>query len=336
MFLDEIYSELYAIAGHVGPLGEESVRGAALLLAQPRYATSETPAALLVDDLERVIRSIPVDEKTDDEEERRGNAPPAYASRYFQAHARRYFSLDGAGEGFSHRRAFGRAHVNGSVVAWTNRGVVYRVAAGLLDLWIEEAEDPALTLGASEPAQSYAIDSVRAAMHIGRHPRLSPAREVLSYNLRVLTQGLQTLELPFVRGSTDLIAASTEPGSRVDAQMAVGSRNGVVAVLFGRGLGPCEPVRIRVGHKARRNPLRPVRIEVEYLVAQPTGRLTLEVEMPTAKSQFAWQVTVETAKVVDTELCFDTAIIDEPASGGWSCEDPKVNATYKLRGVRVY
>lgn len=330
MFLDDLYGELYAIAKHQGPLDEEAVAGAALLLGQ--YDGEPNPRALLVADIERVIESIPLD--TGDEEERGDGPPPAYASRYFQSHARRYFSLDGAGQAISHRRAFGRKNVNGTVVTWTNRAVIYRVAAGLLALWIEKEYDGDDVSGlASEEAKprGYHISSVRATKYIDRYWWLRPSREVLRYDLRLNSLGPHILELPSSIGTTLPPVASTEPGRHSAAELVTGHR-GLVGVVFGGLLSPGEGMRLRVDRRSHRFRLTPHRPEVKYRVNEPVDTLTLAVE--THRSGVKWEVVEEQYVNSDGTLQPASEVIDEPDGSTWVCGKPKIHATYTLRALR--
>jgi hypothetical protein len=328
MSLEDIYTDLYAIAGHRGPLDEDAVRGATTILARPRYAESPTPAAQLVEDLEGVIESIPNDVAGDDEEEQKGSALPAYASRYFRSHARRYFSLDGAGETLTRRRAFGRKNVNGTVLTWTNRGVIYRVAAGLLELWAR-TDGPNATGNETSYGLCYRIDSVKAIRYIERVWD-RPTRDVLEYDIRLLTAGPHILVLPFPAVSTILSVVSTEraAGNPKPQLIAVAGQNkSFAAVVFGAQQQPGERVRIQVDHVPQGFRFRGNHAWSHYLVDQPVGALVLEVCPRRPSDDYKWQVSAYGP--VNSEA----KAIAKPSDGIWSCENPEAGWRYRLDGT---
>lgn len=139
MALEDIYDDLYAVAKHRGPLDEEAVRRATAVLAMPRYAQAPNPAALLVEDLKRVIDTIPdAASATDEDDEAEAKRESSVARMGMLA--RRYFSLEDAGKPLTDRRVLpGEKPPGGGVGAWRNQGVIYRVIAGLLELQLEVA-----------------------------------------------------------------------------------------------------------------------------------------------------------------------------------------------------
>jgi hypothetical protein len=330
MSLEDIYADLYAIAGHRGPLDEDAVRSATTILARSRYTDSPTPAAQLVKDLENVIESIPNDVAGDDEEDQKGSAPPAYASRYFRSHARRYFSLDGSGEVLSRRRAFGRKNVNGTVLTWTNRGVIYRVAAGLLELWAKIDGSDAAGSKASY-GLSYRIDSVKAIRYLERAWDY-PTRDVLEYDLCILASGPHLLVLPLPALFTTLSVVSTEraAGNPKPQLIAVaGEDQSLAAVVFGAQQRPGERVRIQVEHMPRGIQFRRRRNHAwsRYPVDQPVGTLVLEVNPRGPSGDYKWQVSAH------GPITSEAKIIEDPSNRIWSCENPDVGSRYQLYGT---
>jgi hypothetical protein len=317
MSLEAIYSDLEAIAKKRGPLNEDAVRTATAILAQPRYAESPSPGALLIKDLERVIEAIP-------------NYPapetsPPWASQNFRDYARRYFSLDASGQTFTHRRTFGRKETGGSVGAWMSRGVLYRVAAGLLELWADASNPDAADGGEMMPG--YRIDSVQATRRVEPDP-LRPTRNVLKFDLRLTAPGPHLLVLPFMTKSTTLIEVSTEraDGTPKSQLMPVESDGGwtFAAVAFGAQQPPGERVQIMVENR----PLREIGPHVwsAYRPNQSIGSLILEV-IPYSTRDYKWEV----LKTDPGESDYMT--INTPSSGIWRCENPDEGVKYELHGT---
>ena len=315
MFLEEFYADLEAIAKHRGPLDVDAVRRSTTILARPRYANAANPAQLLVNDLELVIAAIP-------------NYPlPAkaadvpWASQKFGDYARRYFSIDGAGQTFTHRRTFGRKDPGGTAGPWMTRGVLYRVAAGLLELWTDGGW-PAVDFSAT--AASCYIDSV----HVSRHVEASDAaraREIAEYTLRVTTSGPHLLILPFPARSTSLIELAAEQPCEIPKPGIV-EVDAVLASRAGVAFGTCSPgerVHLKAQHRSREDLAR-----AGYKVDQAVGTLSLVVRLPDNDIGHTWEVQRTSAD----QQARDT--IAEPSEGFWTCCNPQPGY-YKLTGTSV-
>jgi hypothetical protein len=338
MSLEEIYADLDKIAKHQGKLDEDAVLGAAAILARPRYAASSNPAALLVEDLERVIEAVP------NYPDPQGKPKEEWSSYNLRSYARQYFSLDNPGATLSYRRMFGRkGDSGGSLGTWMSRGVLFRVAAGLLEL---EINDLTSTPEATQ-SQDYRIESVRAIREIGKS-RFASVRDTLVYDLSVSTPGRHMLSLPFSLPYEQHLSAFTYDG--LDKHYSVKSQ--LVSVDRGRNFDTVifeipqqyvdESVRITVVSKPRIETLRTrllakhdhrwrllsEHMAAKYLVAQPMNTLILEVEVYPKKlaDQFDWIATsgidspdeAEHAGVVDNTLRLD---------------HPDIGRTYCLSGT---
>lgn len=313
MLLEAIYSDLEAIAKKRGPLNEDAVRLATTILARPRYAESPSPSALLVEDLERVIDSIP-------------NYPapetsPPWASQNFRDYARRYFSLDGAGQTLSHRRAFGRKDPGGSVLTWMHRGVLYRVAAGLVELWaVGDSQDS----NVSERTLGYRIDFLHEIKHFNPD---GSARNILKYELHVITSGPHILVLPLAAQSTTLTEFDAEhAGSDPKPQVVEvdGTAVSCAALVFSVQQ-PAERVRIKVQHTTRDSYPQ----THEHTIDHQVKRLVLEVNLPeSSRNAYKWEVRGSMPGSPDNT-------IDEPSEGMWACENPQVGKTYRLIGTQL-
>ena len=315
MFLEELYADLEAIAKHRGPLDVDAVRRSTTILARPRYAEAANPAGLLVSDLELVIAAIP-------------NYPlPAkaadvpWASQKFRDHARRYFSIDGAGQTFTHRRTFGRKDPGGAAAPWMTRGVLYRVAAGLLELWADEGR-AAVELSAT--AASCRIDSVGVLRHFAASG-VARARDTANYTLRVVTSGPHLLILPFPARSTSLIELVAEQPCEIPKPDVV-AVDAVLASCAAVAFGTCSPgerVHIRAQHRSREDLARQ-----GYRVNQAVGTLSLAVHLPNNENGHTWEVQRTSVDQQARET------IAEPSEGYWTCSDPQPGY-YKLAGTPV-
>ena len=322
MSLQDIYSDLERIAKHLGPLDKDAVRGATSILARPRYTASLDPAALLVDDLKSVIEAIP------NYPVPKTSADVEWSSYKFKNYARRYFSLDAAGQMFTHRRNFGRNDPGGSVGAWMNRGVLYRVAAGLLELWAPDT-DPHGTGG-------YQTDRVRATRSLSPGPLFSKF-EVLEYDLRLNVSGPHLLPLPLPTRFTSLetVAPEREDGTPKAQLVAIGGTRLAgftygrrAAVVFGSQQPPGERVTIKVVGVTFVDDDPAGSARSAYQVDQPVSKLELEVNLQ-SPNHYKWQV-FKTARGEPDEVPIDT-----PVAGSWHCDSPEVGYTYLLRGTRL-
>ena len=331
MSVEDIYGDLEKIAKHVGSLDKDAVRDATSILARPRYTASVDPPGLLVDDLKSVIEAIP-------------NYPvPAtsanveWSSYKFQNYARRYFSLDAAGQMFTNRRNFGRKDPGGSVGAWMNRGVLYRVAAGLLALWAPD-NDPRSNIG-------YRIDRVRATRDLYPGLLFDSKSDSLRYDLRLVVSGPHLLPLPLPARFTSLSTVVTEcddgtPKAQLVALggkrlAGLGGSKRVAAVVFGSQQPSGERVAITVERHTFEDgsPTHPGgrptgSARSMYRVDQPVSRLELAVDLQSSKD-YKWQV----FKTAHDELSGPP--IDIPAVGSWYCDSPEVGYTYLLLGSRL-
>jgi hypothetical protein len=310
MGVERLYDELYAIAKHVGSLDETAVSGADWILSQSRYATAPNPSGLLVEDLKRVIADIPTDTHPEKKE-----PDPAWNGRYFQLYAKRYFLLEAAGEQIEHRRSFGRKGRPSAV--WMNRGVVYRVAAGLLMLWSDfENASGAGLLG----DQGYEIEEVRMARQI--NPVM--VREHLKYEIAVLRPDPQVLMLPFPAGKLTSVSYFTDaeilhpPPQRVTVRM---HQKPWTAVVFGMH-DPGAHLRIIADRISRRSGSP----EAFFPVDQPIGNLGLRVEDNVGPSnEYRWE-----ARSVDA--LGHVTVLERDAGNEWFIENPSAKMGYELRG----
>jgi hypothetical protein len=309
MSLEEIYSDLEAIAKKRGPLDEEAVLSATAILARPRYAKSESPCALLVEDLEHVIASIPNYPSPE--------ASPPWASQNFRGYARRYFSLDAAGQTLSNRRAFGRKEPGGSVLAWMHRGVLYRVAAGLIELWAS-ADEPSTAL----PVPGHRIEALQVIKHFNPD---GSARNIVKCELHAITSGIHVLVLPLAAQSATLLEFDAEHlDSRLAPQVVEldGIPKSSAAVLFSVEQ-PATDVRLKVNQPTRDTHTETCLLHVDALVE----KLILEVDITDASAKYyRWQVRREQFGQVET--------IAEPPEGRWRCDNPEPGG-YCLEGIRL-
>jgi hypothetical protein len=327
MSVEEIYDELYAIAGHVGPLDEDAVQSATRILALPRYAASPPRAALLVDDLKHVISEIPADTWPEKPE------GDPWASRYFRSYARRFFSLDASGEMLSHRRSFGRKDPGGTAGTWMNRGVVYRVAAGLLELWsetgnLQEWQDEARI------EQGYRINAIRATRHLEKSKSF-PSRDVFEYKLHLLTTGPHLLMLPFPYRYTALALShnTMHLTGQPQPQLISVERDSqqVAAAIFGLDAQPEQRVSLQVEHRPRITGRCPDLTSCGYEVNQPVGSLTLAVaSWEIHKEEREWRLLA-----IDSKDPRDATTLDEPSAPYVSISQPEVGTWYQLDGFRI-
>ncbi len=308
MSLEDLHKDLEAIAKHVGPLDEDAVTRATTILARARYTASPNPAALLVDDLKRVIEAIPnypVPETSTDVE---------WSSYKFRSYARRYFSLDAIGEGFTHRRTFGRKDPGGSVGAWMTRGILYRVAAGLIDIWASSD---------SERGLSYCIDFLHALRYFKPN---GLARDILEYELTTFTSGAHIVVLPLPAKSTTLMEFDAEHAGSDPKPQVVGvdgtaaSNSAVVFSVKQEGVH----VRIKVQHTSPGS-----YPQTDCVVERQTKKLVLEVDLPVESANaYSWDVSRSSRCLPGVET------LAEPSEGKWSCEDPEPGS-YALVGTRL-
>lgn len=326
MSLEDAFDDLLEVAKHRGELDVEAVRKATTVLAWPRYAESADPAALLVQDLKRVIAGIatqPVDDEEPDDAD--DDVEPQAADKSLHAYARRYFSQEVPGSPFTYRQKL--AGDPGGGRKWMSFGVIYRVLAGLLALQIEAA---AVTAAISETSagRGYRIDSVRVLRDVKRSSRLYPIREVAEYELCVLAGGPHLLMLPFPLEYTKLVTvAADRPGGHPQPQLVALNDDGRrAAVVFGAQQDPGERVRIQAEHRPRKSRRSGVLDSVSYPVTQLIGELVLEVQPNTVMKGYRWTVTTQGPMASDHEE------IAWPKSRAWSCCNPDVGMTYRLCG----
>jgi hypothetical protein len=334
MSLEAIYADLYGVAKHRGPLDEDAVRRATAVLALPRYARAANPAALLVEDLKRVIAAIPDAVATSDEDEDAHDEAAAEqrsSVAYMGKLARRYFSLEAVGDTITDRRIIEATRPPGSTVTWRNRGVVYRVIAGLLELQVEVAEATAVTHVASE--LSYRVDSVRLTREtegLSWYPRT----DTLEYDICLLASGPHLLVLPFPPQQTKLVVVASErPSGYPQPQLVRIADDGdrAAAVVFGAQQPPGERVRIQVEHRRRSfRPLAQWRSEcISYQVSHPVGELVLQLRIyGDTTTDATWGVTAR------GPVASDAKTLAQPVSGIWGCTNPEIGKTYTLFGVR--
>ncbi|MGE5700830.1 MAG: hypothetical protein ACM3VU_00275 [Arthrospira platensis] len=335
MSLEDIYADLDKIAKHQGKLDEEAVLSAAAILARPRYATSSNSAALLVEDLKQVIEAIP------NYPDPQGKPKEKWSSYNLQSYARQYFSLDNPGTTLSYRRMFGRqGDPGGSFGKWMSRGVLFRVAAGLLELEVNDlASAPEAT-----HSHDYRIESVRAIRQIGKS-RFASVRDILVYDLSIFRSGRHMLELPVSlphEGHLSVFACDG-PNTRFAVKKTlismVGGRNFDSIVFEIPQQYVNESVHITVDSKPRVETLRTrffakhehrwrllrEHMMTKYLVTQPVDTLILEVDVYPKKlaNQFDWVA---------------TSGIDNPHEAGYAgvddntlrIENPDIGRTYCL------
>src|ERR1035441_3868165 len=184
---EAIYSDLYGIARHIGPLDEDAVKGAGVILSFERYRRASEPARLLAADLIGIIEGLPDDAGGEDRVEGDARASETPVGIGLRTSARRYFSREGTGQTLTNRRKLGGEKLSGSTAKWMNYGTLYRVAAGLYELQVlsqREAQGP-----------TYRITSEHLARYV-RH-ELLPVRDILTYDLCELTDGSHSLRVPF-------------------------------------------------------------------------------------------------------------------------------------------
>lgn len=333
MALEDIYADLYAVAKHRGPLDEEAVRRATAVLALPRYARASNPAALLVEDLKRVIDTIPdaavPTDEDDDAEAKRESAVARMGTL-----ARRYFSLEDSGETLTHRRQLrGESKPSGSTAMWRNQGVVYRVIAGLLELQVEVAA-AAEEITETDSRLGYRIDSARLLRDIRPHSRLYPTRDTLEFDICLLADGPHLLMLPFPLRHTELVVVATErPSGHPQPQLVsvAAAAASAAAVVFGAQQQPGERVRIQVERRPRLIWRQPPRLleRVSYHVDMPIGELVLQVRPNALRTKFSWSVSAR------GPVASDEKVVAHPFSNIWGCSNPEIGKTYTLHGARV-
>jgi hypothetical protein len=314
MSVERLYDELYEIAKHVGPLDEEAVQGAVSILARPRYANHPNPAALLVADLKQVIATIADDLHPEE-------APgPESASRYFQHYARRYFSLEACGQQIDHRRAFGRPNKKGTVFTWMNRGVIFRVAAGLLDLWAETTAEHAPSLPGD--GGGYRIEMVQASRGLPPHGP-GAVQDRLEYDIETLRPDPQVIILPLPRRWTTVSALTDAEIVHPPPQpvTVTAHRKHFTAVVFGAH-EPGAHLRIVATHVSWRTRGKP---RVAFPVDQPINQLVLRVESGHSPEKFRWEVAFMT-------ILGDRTVLERSDDNLWVCQEPRVGIAYELTG----
>ncbi len=317
MTIEELHDDLYAIAKHVGPLDAEAVRAATSILALPRYAGQPN---LLVEDLERVIETISPDTLPDEP------AGVESASRYLQRYARRYFSLEAAGQTLEHRRSFGKRGKQGTLLTWMNRGVGYRVAAGLLELWAEtDAESPPpITTGRSG---GYRLDTVDLTRHVTNGSLFQPMSETLTSHLTLFASGPHVLLLPFERRGTRLgEVAPQQPGTYPPPQLIsinLPARRPLAGVVLSGEVG--EQLRVSATYAPRKRQSISSLMNVTYRVDQPMGTLWLGVEYDDRMHE--WHVAENGVR--------EWRVGQMRRKASWSQREPDVGKTYRLSGDRT-
>lgn len=316
MDVETLYDELYAIAGHQGPLDERAVQKAPSILALPRYAGRP---ALLVDDLENVTATVAFDTKPG------RAAEPESASRYFQRYARRYFSIEASGQGIDHRRTFGDKNKKGTVLSWMNRGVIYRVAAGLLALWAETDSLPAQAPATSSGDQGFEIETLWVRRYIDEGAMRSVAHDSLEFNLRLNSTGPHILALPWPRRHMKFEYTADAPPRPpapvlVDFKDAIGS-----ALVFGHGQPAGTKIRIffaltnSEGRWARPIAMYPVIRSVQTIGFEVSAR-------DERKTDYRWEV------LTKGPLVGDETQLEWSADNPWTCNNPTVGLRYALVG----
>ncbi len=326
--IELLYGELYAIAKHQGPLDEGAVTGATSLLALPRYARAEpSPAGRLVEDLKLVIAGVSTDTRPNDDV-----AAEPWASRFFQSYARRYFSLDAPGEAITKRRAFWNvmgltgtvreAKVEGITATWMTRGVVYRVAAGLLALWAE-ADSQSLLDAADGLNGGYHIQRVRVTRQLQANGR-GVGQDHIIYDIDILRPGPQLLILPFPRKLTTISPFLDSEIVRPPPQLITVTmhRKRIAAVVFGAHK-PGTRLRLIVQHV--RHQLR-APTAIFFPVDQPIDLLGLQVERNgRSPTELRWEAT-------STNTLGEETVLERSVSNPWFYHRPAIGLGYQLTG----
>jgi hypothetical protein len=335
MSLEEIYEDLDAIARHIGELDENAVRDASAILARPRYAESEEPVARLVADLWQIVEAIPNYPVPD------GRTPSKEWSVYnFGTYARRYFSLEEAGTNLTHRRTFGgKLNAGGPFLTWIGRAVLFRVAAGLIELELD-------TVGGglhNQKNEAYEIETVRVVSSF-RHGvtdtrrmawlpfdwfRCRPYVHTIDYAIRILEKcEWHTLDLPFPARGTKVMGSS----GRTNIGWNVTGDQKVPCVTFCpvEGLSQVgDLIHIKIVYR----PLvvrASLTIAAGFRVRQSVGELILEIE-PTGSRWSAQQ---------DKRIAEGEWTVAGPDVGGagkriLGVDDPTWRCVHPKRGVYI-
>lgn len=340
MSLENAFTDLLDVAKHRGTLDADAARKATTVLAWPRYASSPNPAALLVEDLKHVIDGIADGPADDDDAGDDDSAEDQAPDKSLHAYARRYFSLEAAGDTLTDRRRLA-GDPGGGGRRWMSAGVIYRVLAGLLELQVDEAPAKLRALQNQAPSEvlsgaGYRIDRVRVLRTV--HERPMSTRDQLEYELSLLADGPHLLVLPYPFQYTTLVAAaSTHPSGPPNPQLVklTGDSGPVAAVAFGARQEAGERVQIQVEHappsRGWRSPetgLYPYRSS--FCVDTPVGNLTLQLHaVAVLQPKYRWEVTKH------GPMTSDPATIAKPPTSIWSRDNPEVGNVYTLTTVET-
>jgi hypothetical protein len=318
MSLEDAFADLLAVAKHRGELDREAVRKATTVLTWPRYADSPDPGGLLVEDLKRVIESItdgPADRATDEAD---GEVEPQGPDKSLRAYARRYFSQEAPGKTLTDRRRLA-GDPGGGGRRWMSAGVIYRVLAGLLEV----------QASASPQGAGYHVVSVAATRHVNEDSWPFPTRDVVEYDIHLLSDGPHLLMLPYPRRHTKLSTVASEhpSGSPQPQLIAVDDDAGsVAAVVFGAHQPPGERIRIEVARQPFRFMEEQFPYAMGFAVNQPVDHLELGVRSSKRLPE-EWIVSV-TGKVTD-----DYQVLARVQAATWRCDKPEVGKTYEMGAV---
>jgi hypothetical protein len=303
--VEEIYADLDRIARGLGELDEAAVSDATAILSLPRYQAVSNPAGLLVEDLQCVIEATP------NYPPQQGATAEEHGSHNLRNYARRYFSLDEPGTNFTHRRAFGRkTELGGSLGTWMNRGVLWRMAAGLLAIQFEQLQAEADLEPPSYKVQALTIERDIRTIAVEPNPVFQllrrsrrfhalyerfricsiPYKESLTYEVQILEERPHILPLPLPPRHLKLWPTD----NRRDCLTSRATPNGhrVPRLAFGEQLRAGVSASFTVVHSPWVARGCSSFLRLDYIVDQPIETLTLEFEVrkPARYTWTAWHL----------------------------------------------